>query len=139
MKHIKLFESNKDNPDKLRDLVDSIRNIFIDFEDSNIIHYDEYTFGYRPGGNYDRFIELLQHSCNRRKLHQADHIKINCVIEIPINDDELNKDGIGILEDIIIAIKRLESLDYKVTMNLNGNHHLYKSCKIIIKIPMNLL
>ena len=135
MKHIKrLLES--DEKSKLRDIVDGIKAILIDFEDNNIISYTG-----NSTGNYDRYIDNLSIVLNNRKRLKEYHLTIECTIQIPILNEEgymINK-GFDIMEDILIATKRLEQLGYVVMINLNGNHHLYKPCVISIRIPVKLI
>lgn len=133
MKHIRKFESNKSN-----DIFKTIRDILVEFEDDKIIIYscswESFgAFNFNPERETDeRFVNNLKIISNRRDNL---HIKIICNIKLP---KDLNKKGIEVLEDVIVATKRLEIEGIESRLDLGGNHHLYKPCSIELKIPINL-
>jgi hypothetical protein len=146
----KFNESNNDikREDIIR-FVNEIRECCLDFEDDELISYIFYTklsfsfFGnnsyqlfnsiFVPNSNdFDRWIESIMIDLPNSGIDFG--IKLS--LKIPeIKNGMLTKDGISRLDDIITISRRLESLDFEVSMDLNGKHEKYKPVELYVLYP----
>jgi hypothetical protein len=158
-------ESNSNEVDNFKSEVEKIREYFIEFEDTNSITYEvmvisksESSIGWciNPrSGNFDKWSESISLEANRyltnedyRKLFlnsqlseypfcfcaniklkgekDEKHFGSNCII---------SEQGVNMLEDVLVAYKRLKDNYDKITMDMNSNHSSYKP--LMLKIYFN--
>lgn len=144
--------------DILENNLSTIRDVFTDFEDMNIVAYQisvvngedrgnhpnqkmgmEFEIGYtfRPNDDLDKFLHFCCHL-----IRGGDKACINVDLKFPGEKDkyklhnsgdiQLDSDGIKLLDDILTANSRLTEQGYDVKLNLNSNHHEYKPMRFKI-------
>ncbi len=125
---------------ELNSSLEEIKNVFIDFEDSNIIKYEFPLSGssHTSDGmirNVSFIIPASSRYIDNKEVVLTCNIKLNYVG----NTDSTRLAGASLdgLEDVIVCMKRLESMGYHCSVDLNSNHHLYKPCVVYITIKLD--
>jgi len=133
----------------LKDKIEDIRDIFVEFGDSNIIErYSceaSQTYISCTNNDFDRFISNIAYTFKPKdlySLHSGDSkVTIGVSLYLPGKRKDngnaiLTYESISLLEDIIVAAKRLKSSDFEVELDMNGSHRDYKP--IELKISFNI-
>lgn len=135
MKHLKLFKESTESDrvyEILSSAIEDIRNIFIDFEDSNDIKYlidtplRAFTF---------KFISEASHYLVINKIKS---IYINCETILPYkkNNIDLSDYSINKYEDMIVCSKRLESMGYGCSIDIKKHVEWY--AKAVVRIVITI-
>lgn len=145
-KWIKFNEDILSNGVKIIDNVinklQSIREIFIEFEDDGKIWYDLQFIPYNhdtylslvliPENGMDTLIKQLNKLLSRFDLKDSFEIVAN--IKIPSNRSYLTESGVKDLSDIITSMERLKHLGFEVRLNINDINSGYKPITVIISL-----
>jgi hypothetical protein len=120
---------------------DDIRNILVDFEDEGIIRYRYLTRFFNPS---HRDAEAFLNVIIPMVQPEFKSFDISCYIVLECDgtydNDFLSNKGIDVLSDIIIAMKRIESLGYITLLQLSdtkyNNSKPYKEAEIVVIIKL---
>jgi hypothetical protein len=132
----------------------SVRENLYDFEDLDIITYSILVSGFEssggvnlhPKGDIDKFIEnisyqiklglSMNHIRKNRKVFDED-VCIIANIKIPgestgFGSTVIGKEGIGLFDDILTSVNRINDLGFNVKLDFNASHGEYKPLRILI-------
>jgi hypothetical protein len=146
---IKRWSTFNENSNSYREIISSkfieIRELFIDFEDIDIISYAITSPGFERGGyisfdpkvgDLNRFLDfqLPGLTLTSKKLEK---VCIIVDIKLPGESNEfgstvIGNEGIRLFDDMLTANSRLIEAGYDVKMDLNANHGQYKPIKFLI-------
>lgn len=131
--------------DKIRD----IRDVLIDFSDSDLIerYSCEASQNYISCTNndFEKFISNIAYTFKPKDLyllHSGDSkIEIGVTLYLPGKRKQggsaiLTYESINLLEDIIVAVNRLDSMGFEVGLDLNGSHMDYKPIEFRISFTI---
>lgn len=152
--NIKLHQTQIDDIRKsLYTKLMSIRENFYDLEDLDIVTYSIVVSGFEgsgatslhPRGDIDKFIEnisyqikltlSMNHLRSNRKVFDED-VCIIANIKMPaettgFGSTVIGKEGIGLFDDILTSVNRINDLGFNVKLDFNASHGEYKPLRIL--------
>lgn len=137
------FGNNQSSPDldklkKLEDSFNEIRTILIDFEDDNIIEYYQPGYSYRFSKDADFLEQIIKiQDDSDKQYHSKDTWKIKCEIKTSGYNGIISSVDFNILEDVMVAVKRIESTGYKCELKIDETT-IYNSSYSVIVIKIDI-
>ena len=152
---IKRWSTFNENTSNSKEVISSkfleVKEVFLDFEDMDIISYSMVSPGFERGGyisfdpkvgDVNRFLDfqlpvLISTSELGTKSKKLDKVCIIVDIKLPGESNEfgstvIGNEGIRLFDDMLTANSRLIEAGYDVKMDLNASHGQYKPVKFLI-------
>lgn len=132
MRYLKgINESEKSLVNIIEAAILDVSSTFVDFVDDSNFRQIIGGIQWDNNAQFDRVKKSLYYV----KPENDGYVILTCDIKLHTPTyGYLKGDSLGKLEDVIICMKRLESMGYECLLNLNGSHHQYKPCSVLITI-----
>ncbi len=130
---------------KISSTFEDIRNVLVDFEDTRTINYLVNGTSFNPSNkDVKSFIKDIILSLLYSEPKPS-NFTISCNIALKSESidksQRLSTEGIDLLDDVIVASRRISSLGHSVSLEFGSDNFsteigLHKSCKLFIRIDL---